>query len=71
MDHLRLAEVNARLDRARVEYTKALTAEREAGRPLVTDDRVKLAALEYDQAIDAFIKFIVKEHDAPAVAEVS
>jgi hypothetical protein len=33
MDHLKLGEAKARLGHARAEYTKALTAEREAGGP--------------------------------------
>jgi hypothetical protein len=63
MDPFRLADVNARLDHARDEYTKALIAERKAGQSPVQNDRVKLASVEYDQALDAFIQFMVKGHD--------
>ena len=62
MDHFRLAEVNGRLDRARAEYRRALTVEHQA----VQGDRVKLATAEYDQALDAFIKFIVDQHHSLA-----
>jgi hypothetical protein len=37
-----------------------LTVEHQA----VQDDRVKLATAEYDQALDAFINFIVDQHQA-------
>jgi hypothetical protein len=70
MDQFRLAQENARLDQARAEYRKALTAEREAGQPPVPSDGVKQATDEYDQALDAFIKFIVKEHDKSAAVQV-
>jgi hypothetical protein len=62
MDHFRLAAVNDRLDRARTEYRRALTVEHQA----VQSDKVELAHAEYDQALDAFIKFIIKQHDALA-----
>jgi uncharacterized protein YukE len=67
MDHLRLEEVNDRLDRARTEYRRALTVEHQA----VQSDKIKLATDEYDQALDAFIKFIVQQHDALAAADTS
>jgi hypothetical protein len=62
MDHFRLAEVNDRLDRARAEYRKALIVEHQA----VQSDRVELTHTEYDQALDDFIKFIIKQHDSLA-----
>ena len=64
----KLAEVNAQLDRARCEYREAMTAEREAKqlrKPVQrARDRVKLASANYDLALDAFIKFLVKRPDA-------
>jgi hypothetical protein len=58
----RLAEVNARLLRARQEYRSALDAHN-AGRANAskpadsTSQRVRLAAQEFERALDEFIKF--------------
>jgi hypothetical protein len=62
MDHFGLAAVNDRLDRARAEYRRALIVEHQA----VRSERAELAHAEYDQALDEFIKFIIKQHDALA-----
>jgi exonuclease VII small subunit len=64
----KLEEVNARLDRARFEYREAIAAEHEAKqlrKPIQgAHERVRLATTKYDQALDAFIKFLVRKHAA-------
>jgi hypothetical protein len=57
------------IPQARAEYRKALIAEREAGQSPVPSDWVTQATAEYDQALDAFIKFIVKEYDKSAAVQ--
>jgi hypothetical protein len=73
----RLAEINARLSRARQDYGDALTAEHKAKelsrgfpsgdtrKPIQSaHERVRLAAEEYQQALDEFIKFTVTRRSA-------
>jgi len=63
-----LAEVNARLDRARFEYREAMAAAHEAEQLRKPVQRaqagVRLATANYDQALAAFIKFLVRKHTA-------
>ena len=64
----RLAQINSRLARARESYREALLAEHQAvaqRKPMHTArEGVRLAAVEYESALDEFIKFTVIRQSA-------
>jgi hypothetical protein len=66
----KLAEVNARLLRARQEYRSALNAH-DAGRATASkpadsaNQRVRLAAQEFERALDEFVKFTMTSGETP------
>jgi hypothetical protein len=65
----RLAEVNARLTRARAAYSESLFAEHKTvlsrGMPNPTQrDRLKSAAEEYEAALDEFTRFTARVRTA-------